>query len=153
VSAFRAPDLFRAFTPLILLGTGAVVLFEASLPGTAWMRATFGEQSVLRLCVVVLLFYVLVLWGEAIRLHGSLTSVLAAWKQFQDGGGGKAMAAARNPKTRLEAARLLIAALKADDPAVRATSRQNLARIAGQDLGDDPVAWQAWLKQQEDAAG
>jgi hypothetical protein len=63
------------------------------------------------------------------------------------------MAAARNPKTRLEAARLLIAALKADDPAVRATSRQNLARIAGQDLGDDPVAWQAWLKQQEDAAG
>jgi hypothetical protein len=147
------PDLFRALTPLVLLATAALVLFEESLPGTAWLRAQLGQQVVLRLCVVVLLFYVLLLWGEAQRLHGSLTSVLAAWKQFHEGGGGKAAGAARNPKTRLEAARLLIAAMRSDDAAVKATSRHNLTRLVGKDLGDDPAAWQAWLQQQDDATG
>lgn len=147
------PDLFRALTPLVLIATAVLVLVEESLPGTAWLRAQFGHQVVLRLCVVVLVFYVLLLWGEAQRLHGSLTSVLAAWKQFHEGGGGKAGASARNPKTRLEAARLLIAAMRSDDPAVKATSRHNLTRLVGKDLGDDPAAWQSWLQQQGDSAG
>ncbi len=145
----KLTDLFRVLSPVVLLGTAGLVLLEDSLPGTAWLRAHFGQQVVLRLCVVVLIFYVLILWGEAQRLHGSLTSVLGAWKQFQGSAGGQATAAARNPKTRLEAARLLIAAMRSDDPAVKATSRHNLSRLVGKDLGDDPAAWQAWLQQQE----
>jgi hypothetical protein len=106
---------------------------------------------VLRACVAVLVCYVLILWGEAIRLHSVLTGVLQAFRQFdRDRGGGEATTpAAKNPKARLEAARLLIAAMRSDDASIRATSRHNLARLVGQDLGDDPAAWQRWLQQQE----
>jgi hypothetical protein len=44
---------------------------------------------------------------------------------------------------------LLIAALKSDDPEIRATSRHNLTRLVGQDLGPDAAAWQKWLADQE----
>ena len=43
-------------------------------------------------------------------------------------------------------------ALKSDEAEIRATSRHNLARLAGKDLGDDPAAWQRWLAEQERAA-
>ena len=141
-------SLFRQITPLVLLGVVLAVVFEPWLPGGAWLRSQFGETAVLRACVAALGFYVLLLWGESLRLHALLTGLLTAFREFAGGraGAGPAM---QNPKARLEAARLLIAALASGDPAIRATSRHNLQRLVGQDLGEAPEAWQQWLATQE----
>lgn len=141
--------LFRQITPLVLLGVLVVTVVDW-VPGSAWLKAQFGETVIQRGCVAVLACYVLILWGESLRLHAMLSGVLAAFRQFdRDGaGGGKVAAGAKNVKARHEAARLLIAALRSDDPSIRASSRHNLARLVGQDLGDDPAAWQSWLEQQ-----
>lgn len=147
--------LFRAATPLVLFGVLLAIVFEPWLPGAAWLKQQFGEQAVLRTCLGVLACYVLILWGESLRLHTMLTGVLQAFRQFdRDRGSGEpSTPAARNPKARLEAARLLIAAMRSDEASIRATSRHNLARLVGQDLGDDPAAWQRWLAQQEASNG
>ena len=142
--------LFRQVTPLVLLAVVVLVVFEPWFPEVAWLRQQFGSGLLLRGCVALLGCYVLLLWGESIRLHTILTGVLQAFRQF-DARGGKDAAAARNPKTRLEAAKLLIATLKSDDPEIRATSRHNLTRLVGKDLGADPAAWLKWLADQERA--
>lgn len=139
-------ERFRQATPLFLFGVVLAVLFEPWLPGRAWLVQQFGESIVLRLAVAALGAYVLLLWGESLRLHGILTGVLQAFRDF---GGERPPAAGRDPRARLEAARLLIAALRSDDPQARASGRHNLVRLVGQDLGDDPAAWQRWLDQQE----
>lgn len=144
----RADSLLRQLTPLVLLGVLAAIVFEPWLPGAAWLKAQLGETVVLRACVAVLAAYVLLLWGESIRLHTILTGVLAAFRQFDQQAGGTAPKA-RNPKARLEAAKLLIAALGADDPHVRETSRHNLSRLVGEDLGPAPEPWRRWLAAQE----
>lgn len=146
----RADSLLRQLTPLVLLGVLAALVLEPWLPGAAWIKAQLGELAILRACVAVLAAYVLLLWGESIRLHAILTGVLSAFRQFDQQGGSAPKA--RNPKARLEAARLLIAALQADDEHVRVTSRHNLARLVGEDLGADPAPWRRWLADQE-AAG
>jgi hypothetical protein len=142
----KLESTFRALTPLVLLAVLVALVFENALPGGAWLKARLGENVILRGCIAVLVFYVLLLWGEAIRLHTSLTGVLHAFRQFGDSARGEA---AKNPKARLEAARLLIAALRSDDASIRATSRHNLTRLVGEDLGDDPAAWQRWLQRQD----
>jgi hypothetical protein len=50
---------------------------------------------------------------------------------------------------------ILIAVLGARTPAVRERALQNLERLAGQELGPDPTAWEAWWAQHRDgfAAG
>jgi hypothetical protein len=147
----RADSLLRQLTPLVLLGVIAAIVFERWLPGAAWIKAQLGEQAILRACLAVLAGYVLLLWGESIRLHTILTGVLAAFRQFdqQAAAAGAPPKGARNPKARIEAARLLVAALQAEDPSIRATSRHNLVRLAGQDLGDAPGPWLAWIAEQE----
>jgi hypothetical protein len=83
-----------------------------------------------------------------------LSGVLQAFRQFDrdaTGGGGKPATAAKYPKARLEAAQILIAAMRTQDAAIRATSRSNLTRLVGQDLGDDPDVWQQWWQQQSAA--
>jgi len=143
--------LFRQITPIVLLGVLFAVVCEPWVPGAAWLKAHLGEEAVLRGCVALLGCYVLILWGESLRLNTILTGVLQAFREFDTRGKGAngGAAAPRNPKARLEAARLLVAALRSDDPAIRATSRHNLARLAGEDLGDDPDAWQRWLQREE----
>ena len=134
---------FRRLTPLVLLAVLGLVVFEPWLPGMAWVRTQFGADVVLRGAAVVLAFYVLLLWSETMRLNAVLTGVLEAFREFGGRKGGG------HPKARLEAARLLIAALGSDDPAIRETSRHNLAKLAGKDLGAAPAAWQEWLREQE----
>jgi len=138
--------LLRQLTPLILLGVLVVALAEPWLPGRSWLATTFGDGAVLRLCVAALVFYVLLLWGESLRLNALLTGVL---KTFREHGSAEAGAARRNPKARLEAARLLVAALGSDDPEIRQTSRHNLQRLVGRDLGPEPGPWLQWLAAQE----
>jgi len=141
--------LFRQLTPLLLLAVFVAVVFEPWLPGAGWLKTQFGDTVVLRACVAALAFYVLLLWGECLRLHTILTGVLHAFRDFDGAKKKGEPGAGRNPKTRLEAARLLIAAMRSDDASIRTTSRHNLQRLVGQDLGADPEAWQAWLKTQE----
>lgn len=150
-SSSRVEGMFRQVTPLILLGVLLALVFEAWLPGAGWLKQQLGDQVILRSCIVVLVLYVLILWGETLRLHSILTGVLEAFRQFNQSGAAptRAEGAGRNPRARLEAARLLIAALGSPDASIRATSRHNLARLVGQDLGDEPAPWLAWLQQQE----
>ena len=140
-------ELFRQITPLFLLGALGVAVFEPWLPGTEWLRGHLGENVVLRACVVAFGLYTLLLWGESLRLNALMTAVL---KSLREHLGDEAKAGpVRNPRARLEAARLLIAALGSDDPEIRATSRHNLQRLAGQDLGPEPAPWHRWLAEQE----
>lgn len=139
--------LFRQLTPLVLLALVLCVLLEPVLPGVAFVREHLGETFPLRFAVVVLGLYVLLLWGESLRLHGLLLGLLKAMRDFD--GGSAAGKPQRDPKARLDAIRVLIAALGSEDAGIRATSRQNLVRLAGQDLGDEPSAWRSWLEAQE----
>jgi hypothetical protein len=141
--------LFRQLTPLFLLAVILAALLEPWVPGGAFLRATFGETFILRACLVGLGLYTLLLWGESLRLHGMLTSVLAAFREFRDGQPRGSGSGGRHPQARLEAARLLIAALGSPDPKIQATSHHNLVRLAGRDLGKDAAAWSRWLAEQE----
>jgi len=150
----KVDSLFRQVTPLFLLGLLVMVLVEPWLP--AWLGEYFGDDVVLKVAVVFLILYVLLLWGEALRLQGLLTGLLEAFKTFDRdhaaeaaGGGAPKGKGANNPKARIEAAKLLIAAMRSDDPAIVETSHHNLVRLVGQDLGKDPDRWQQWLSQQE----
>ena len=140
--------VFRQLTPVVLLGVLVLVVFEPWLPGLGWLRAWGGESVVLRICIAALGLYVLLLWGESLRLHTMLTGILQAFREFDTRSKDPAASVARNPKARLEAARLLIAALGSDDPSIRETSRHNLTRLVGRDLGSDPVPWRQWLDEQ-----
>ncbi|MFO1078713.1 MAG: hypothetical protein U1E73_13395 [Planctomycetota bacterium] len=150
MNPFKIPggfdELFRQITPVFLLGVLLVTVFEPWVPGTAWLKEHLGDNVVLRACVAACLMYVLLLWGESLRLNAMLTAVL---KAFREQVGGDRPAAGRNPKARLEAAKLLVAALGSDDAEIRATSRHNLTRLAGKDLGAEPGPWQRWLREQE----
>lgn len=142
-------SMFRQVTPLFLLALLLAIVFEPWLPYHDWLVASFGEQIVLRVVVAFLVGYVLLLWGETLRLHGLLTGVLQAFKHFERSEGGEAAGkTARNPKARLEAARLLVAAMRSDDASIRETSHHNLVRLVGQDLGTEPDDWQNWLDEQ-----
>jgi hypothetical protein len=144
--------LFRQLTPLVLLGLLLVTWLEPWIPGIGWIRANLGEQFVLRFVLGLLVLYVLLLWAESLRLHGLVTGTLKAVQQYGQAAGGPAKSEPKDPRVRLEAARLLIAALQSPDQKARTSSHHNLVRLVGQDLGKDPAAWQAWLQQQERAS-
>ena len=85
----KVDGLFRQVTPLFLLGLLAMVLLEPMAP--AWLTDTLGEDVVLKFVVAFLVLYVLLLWGEALRLHGLLTGLLEAFRSFdRDRAGGVA---------------------------------------------------------------
>ncbi len=144
----KVDSLFRQVTPLFLLGLLGALLLEPLAP--AWLTESLGEDVVLKFVVAFLVLYVLLLWGESLRLHGLLTGLLDAFRSFERerGGGAPGGKASSNPKARLEAAKLLIAALRSDDPEIVATSRHNLVRLVGEDHGEDVAAWEQWLKSQ-----
>lgn len=155
-NAAKVDNWFRQVTPLFLLGLLVMVLVEPVIPFGDWLRYHLGEDIVLKVAVAFLILYVLLLWGEALRLQGLLTGLLEAFKSFDrdraaeaGGGGAPKGRGANNPKARIEAAKLLIAAMRSDDPAIVETSHHNLVRLVGQDLGKDPDRWQEWLAQQD----
>jgi hypothetical protein len=121
--------LFRQLTPLVLVGLLLVTWLEPWVPGSAWVRANLGEQFLLRFVIGLVVLYILVLWGEALRLHGLLTGTLKAIQQY-----GQAMGAPARTEPK--------------DPRVR----HNLVRLVGKDLGQEPAAWLSWLQQQERAS-
>ena len=148
----RFDELFRQITPLFLLVILGVVVFEPVVPGGDWLREALGETIILRVCIAALGLYVILLWGESLRLNALLTGVLRAFREHSGAGGAEAEGAGkRNPKARLEAAKLLVAALSADDEEIRRTSHHNLQRLVGKDLGKEPGPWLRWVEQQDKA--
>jgi hypothetical protein len=146
----RFGSLIRQVTPLVLLGIAMVAMFGDWLPGAAWVQDQLGGTFLLRLCVALLTLYVLLLWGESMRLHAMLTSVLRELVAFRN---QRAQEAQGRPLAqRLEAARLLLPALSSSNEELRQKSRKNLALLVGEDLGEDPARWQAWLAEQEASA-
>lgn len=156
---FKFESIFRQATPLFLLGLLLAVFFEKWLPYRDWLVLNFGDDIVLKVAVLFLIGYVLLLWGESLRLHGMLTGLLNAFKTFDrdrakeaggaSAGAGRVAKAKGNPQARLEAAKLLIAAMRSGDGSIVETSHHNLVRLVGEDLGKDPDAWQKWLQAQE----
>lgn len=146
-------NTLRQLTPLVLLGIGVVALLGQHFPGAAWVGEHLGQGFLLGFCVFLLSLYVLLLWGESLRLHGMLTAVLKAMQDFRQARpGGESSEVQR--KTRLEAVRLLIPALSSADQKVRESGHGNLVRLVGKDLGQGPAAWQSWLAgQATDGAG
>ena len=94
-NAAKIDGLFRQVTPLFLLGLLALVLLEPLAP--SWLTETLGDDVILKVVVAFLVLYVLLLWGEALRLHGLLTGLLEAFKAF-DRGGSSGAKPAGNPK-------------------------------------------------------
>jgi hypothetical protein len=139
--------LLRMLLPLVLIGACFLVWFEKYLPGTEALRAQFGADFVLRVCLGIVCLFVLLLWGELLRQNALITSVLTSLKDFAKA----ARASADTSGKRLEAVRLLVSAMASADPKVSSSCRQHLTRLCGQDLGEDPAAWQRWLEQQEAA--
>lgn len=143
--------LFRTLSPLVLLGVCVLVWFEPWLPGAEALSGRLGEDFLLRFCTGLLALYVLLLWGESIRLHTMLSGVLKALQDFGRARSGEAGAQGGAQGKRLEAVRLLVAALASGEAQVRESSRQHLARLVGRDLGAEPAPWQEWLAEQERA--
>lgn len=147
----RYDSLFRQVTPLVLLGIAAVALFGRWLPGAAWVSQQFGDSFVLGFCVFLLSLYVLLLWGESLRLHAITTGVLKELVEFRNRRAGEVQG--RPLEQKLEAARLLLPALGSLDQKVRQMSRRNLGLLTGQDFGDDGAAWGRWIDAQEKNGG
>ena len=143
--------LFRQLTPIFLLGVALVALCGQWLPGSDWVAKTFGPNFVLGFCVFLLAGYVILLWGESLRLHAMMSAVLKELIEFKNrrAGDPSAPQAARSESQRLEAARLLVPALTSADPKVAASARRNLSLLVGKDLGADQAAWQAWIVAEE----
>jgi hypothetical protein len=151
VAGLRYQSLFRQLTPLVLIAVAVVALGHRSLPGAAWLAQQFGETFVLGACVFALAIYVLLLWGEAMRMRAITLGVLKELVEFRKTRAAEAQG--RPLQQKLEAARLLLPALASGDAQVRQLSRRNLALLAGTDLGDDVAAWQRWIAAQEPTAG
>lgn len=136
---------FRSLLPLLLVGACLLVWFERFITPLKVVTDAFGGDFFVRFTLGFLCLYVLLLWGENMRMNAMLTSVLTALQDF-----AKARRAEIGTEgKRLEAVRLLVAAMASADPSVRASSRQHLARLCGKDLGEDAGAWQCWLQEQE----
>jgi hypothetical protein len=74
--------------------------------------------------------------------------VLEQFRRFHEARLAEAGAAGDAAGAKAEAVRLLAAALESADEGVRQSAHQNLVRLAGRDLGQDPAAWRAWLREQ-----
>lgn len=144
----RGGALFRQLTPLVLLGTALVALLGPWLPGAAWVAEHIGPTVLLGCCVFLLTLYVLLLWGETLRLHALLTAVLKELIEFRNRRAAEVQQG-RPLAQRLEAVKLLLPALESGDATIRQTSRRNLTLLVGKDLGEGAEPWRRWVAEQE----
>ena len=136
----------RIATPLILLSLALLVWFESLLrneDATPWL----GDTGVMRFTLGILCLFVLLVVVEQQRLGTAFKEVLLAFKRFNESRGGE------GGESRREAATLLVEALAAEDPQIRANAADHLKRLTGQDFGEDRDRWQKWLQEAEKPAG
>lgn len=147
-TAQRYESLFRAWTPIFLLGVSLVALLGPWLPGAEWVAKNVGPNALLGFCTFLLGLYTLLLWGESLRLHAMMGAVLKELLEFKN---RRAAEVQGKPiEQKLEAARLLVPALSSGDAKVAASARRNLQLLLGKDLGTDPAAW---LRHLDELAG
>lgn len=132
----------RPTAALALLGLAAVVWLEPWLPGRDAIVRVLGRDGVLRIAVGIVSVYAALLVLERQRLSALLRELLAERRRAAAGGGTV------DPSHRIEALRILVGALRSDDPEVRASAHENLVRICGQDRGTEPDAWKDLLTTQ-----
>lgn len=142
----RYESLFRAWTPIFLIGVSLVALLGHWLPGADWIAKNVGPNAVLGFCTFLLGLYTLLLWGESLRLHAMMGAVLKELLEFKSRRAAEVQA--RPAEQKVEALRLLVPALSSEDPKVVASARRNLQLLTGQDLGADPAAWLRWADEQ-----
>jgi hypothetical protein len=142
----------RRATPIVLLLMAALAWFEKWLPGHEAMARRFGEDGVLRFVLGLLCVYMVLSVVERQRMEYQFKQLLGAFKDFHEqvrGAGG----GAEVERKKLEAAQLLTEALASPQAEIRQKAAGNLKRLTGQDFGEDPDAWRAWLAQQPPAGG
>ena len=138
-------SLFRQLTPLVLLGVAALALLHPWLPGADWAAQHLGANFVLGFCVFLLGLYVLLLWGESLRLHAMMGAVLRELMEFK--GRRDKELQGRPAAHKLDAARMLLEALGSQDPKVAAMAQKNLQSLTDKDFGVDVDRWRAWLDE------
>ena len=142
----------RRATPIVLLALAGLAWFEKWLPGHETMASRFGEDGVLRFVLGLLCLYMVMLVVERQRLEQGFKQLVGAFKDFHEQSRA-AGSPAQAGSAKREAVELLVAALGSPDAEIRKNSVSHLKRLTGQDLGEDPQAWQAWWAQQPNARG
>ena len=144
-------SFLRRATPVVLLLLAALAWFEKWLPGHEAVASRFGDDAVLRFVLGLLCVYVVLLVVECQRLEQAFKQLLGAFKDFHAQARRGGTAGAESAAAKREAVELLVAALSSGDLAIRQKARKHLARLTGEDLGEDPQAWRAWLDRRQDA--
>lgn len=110
---------------------GVLVLVGPLLP---WW-GSYGE-TLLRLVIAFLCFYMAVVIFERRRMQRDVKDVLGAFYAFNAPG--------RDAETKRRAVGYMLEALGSENPAAVQTALEQLRRLTGEDLGADPAAWRAW---------
>lgn len=140
----RAP---RPTAALALLALAVLVWFEPWLPGRDALVQVVGRDGLLRIAVGVVCVFAALLVLERQRLSALLRELLAERRRSAAPGSGI------DPAARRDAVRILVGALRSEDPEVRASAHENLVRICGEDRGVDPSGWQGLLDEASDSRG
>jgi len=85
---------------------------------------------------------------ESLRMRAHIAELVGALRGI--------MARARAPappEVRREAVEILLKSLRSDNGSVRKTALTQLRQLTGEDLGDDPGAWDAWWARNRDTFG
>jgi hypothetical protein len=136
---------FRLVAPLVLLGLAGLVWFEPWLPWHAVVVREFGPNAMLRVVLGLVCVLAALTLLELSRVETLLRSLLgelrglAATRAEREGG---------VERNRAEAVRILIAALSGSEAPVRRTALDNLRRLTGVDLGEDPERWREWADRE-----
>ena len=138
--------LIRKATPLVLLALAGLAWFGPYLPGHAAIVRNFGANGILQFVLGLACVFLAITVLEQRRVEALFKHVVDEFKKFHQG--RDAGAGQTDPVTREQAVGILLAALESDDRTVRASAVENLIRISGQRLGDDPKAWRQWFARE-----
>ena len=105
----------------------------------------FGEGFITRITIPFVLVCSAFSMMENLRTRTHMSQLIGALRQHM----GKA-GVPPTPQVKGEAIKILIASLRAENAATRATAADQLHRLTGADHGEDPDAWEAWWADNKD---
>jgi len=98
----------------------------------------FMNRMVLPYLLLVTAFGIL----ESLRTRAHMAQLIGALRSMMGKSGKPA-----TPEVRREAVDILLKALRGENEQARATALAQLKTLTGQDLGDDPAAWEDWWRR------
>lgn len=142
--------LLRRLTPLVLLCLAGMAWFGPWLLEAGGLDKSITPLGLTRFILGVICFYTMLLVLERQGMEARFAELLRQFKRFYDerAAGGDV---ADNTQKGLQAARILIAALRSPEGEVRSTALENLQRLTGKDFGRNTEAWEAWLEEAQQA--